>query len=334
MPANDSITSHLDRRSFLGISGGCAAHLMLMASVNPRLARLGFAPPPRADTMAAEPWGRLERLADGAWSMVSTPLDGDRTTLCNGGIIAGSNGVMVIESFASEQGAAWMAAQARQLTGRPPTHVVLTHFHGDHTGGLAAYVEHDNAPEFFATETTRDLVRQTDEGRAGGPSPERAAVLANLTLLPTDREHDIDLGDRRVRVIPRIGHTPSDVTVELEDPSIVWCGDLVWNAMFPNYRDAIPSRLAESVRALRRERTTVYVAGHGNNATVLDLTRYQEVLDHVGHAARTAFENGVPAETAAGQYHLPVELGTWVMFSPRYYSVAFQAWERELRANQ
>ena len=333
MPSDDiTPATRLTRRAFLQISGGCAAHLMLMASVDPRLARHLFASPAQAATTAVEPWGRLELLSDGVWAMVSTPLDGDRTTLCNGGIIAGADGAMVIESFASEEGAAWMATQTRELTGRAPTHVVLTHYHGDHSNGLAGFVAEDERPEFFATEVTRDLVRRADEARADPPRADRTAALTNLTLLPTDRPLVIDLGGRRVRVVPRLGHTASDVTVELEDPSIVWCGDLVWNAMFPNYRDALPSQLAASVRALRRDRSTVYVAGHGGNASAADLTRYLEVLDHVGSAARAAFEQGIPADEAAAQYRLPAALGTWFMFSPRYYSVAFQAWERELRA--
>jgi len=331
-PRLDTGPQHLDRRSFLQYSGGCAAHLMLMASVDSRLARLRFGS--GRSTIAREPWGRLEQLTDGAWGMVSTPLDGDRTTLCNGGIIAGSNATIVIESFATEEGAAWMAAKARELTGRPPSHVVLTHFHGDHSNGLAGFVTNGDKPEFLATAATRDLVQRADASRSDPPNAQRASILANLTVLAPDRVTEIDLGGRRITLAPRLGHTPSDITIELQDPSIVWCGDLVWNAMFPNYRDAIPSELARSVRALRRDRSTVYVAGHGGNADAADLARYIEVLDHVGSAARAAFDRGVPADQAAKEYQLPAELGTWFMFSPRYYAVAFQAWERELRSRE
>ena len=45
---------------------------------------------------------------------------------------------------------------------------------------------------------------------------------------------------------------PSDVSIEVDDPSLVFCGNLVWNGIFPNYVDAAPSALTPSVKALRR----------------------------------------------------------------------------------
>ena len=62
----------------------------------------------------------------------------------------------------------------------------------------------------------------------------------------------LDVGGRKVHLHPRAGHTASDLTIELQDPSVVFCGDLVWNAMFPNYVDATPSRLTQAVRLIRQ----------------------------------------------------------------------------------
>jgi glyoxylase-like metal-dependent hydrolase (beta-lactamase superfamily II) len=100
--------------------------------------------------------------------------------------------------------------------------------------------------------------------------------------------------------------------------------------MFPNYRDAIPSKLSRDVRALERNRETIYVPGHGPLASPQDLQRYIQVIDDVGAAARRAIEGGTPAAEAAKSYRLPESLGEWTMFNPRYYEVAFTAWEREL----
>ena len=55
----------------------------------PRAARLLWANHPLGAVAAREPFGNLEKIADGAWALVSTPLSGDRTTLSNGGFIAG-----------------------------------------------------------------------------------------------------------------------------------------------------------------------------------------------------------------------------------------------------
>jgi nicotinamidase-related amidase len=49
-------------------------------------------------------------VADNVWALISTPLSGDRTTLSNGGIIAGRNAVLAIEGFNQPAGAAWLGS--------------------------------------------------------------------------------------------------------------------------------------------------------------------------------------------------------------------------------
>jgi glyoxylase-like metal-dependent hydrolase (beta-lactamase superfamily II) len=140
----------------------------------------------------------------------------------------------------------------------------------------------------------------------------------------------IDLGGRLVRVVPRSGHTRSDLAVVLDDPRLVWCGDLVWNGLFPNYVDAVPSDLSRHVRALLSEPAERWIPGHGALADRAAVAAYLALLDDVEAAARVAIEAGTPLDVAAGEYRPPTLLGEWVLFSPRYYEVALRAWAREL----
>lgn len=328
MPPSPEIPSPRSRRRFVA---DCATHVAAMSALALPSARALFAHP-MASTHAREPWGRLEAVGDDLWAMISTPLDGDRTTLCNGGIIAGRNAVVAVESFATPSGAKWLAERARELTGRWPTHVVLTHYHGDHTAGLAGYLDGGPKPAFRATATTRDLVRAQDARRPDDAAAiARAPVLADVVILQPEEPTAIDLGGRTIRIVPRAGHTRSDVSIEIDDPRVVWCGDLVWNGMFPNYVDAIPSRLSASVRALSATRATTFVPGHGSLANAADMDRYTHVIDDIEAAARRAIESGTAMADAARDYRLPPSLGEWTMFSPRYFDVAFGAWERELK---
>jgi len=316
----------LNRRDFLVQSGSCAAHLALAAAAMPKAARLLWARNAYGPVVAGEPFGNLEKVSDGVWALISTPLTGDRTTLSNGGIIAGRNAVLAIEGFNQPQGATWLAGKARELTGRWPTHVALTHYHSDHANGVAGYLSESQHPSLRATERTRALIVERNK-----PADDaRTAALQDAVLLsPTDAA-SLDLGGRVVRIIPRSGHTDSDISLELEDPSIVFCGDLFWNAMFPNFVDAIPTKLAASVRALRRTRDTVYVPGHGAIGRVTDYDRYVSMLDEVEHAARRARAANISAADAGKDFHLPAALGEWTMFSPVFFQRAFEAWYREL----
>jgi len=320
----------IDRREFLALSGSCAAHLALASRFMPLDARNAWARP-RGVVVAREPFGNLEKVADGVWAMISTPLTGTRTTVSNGGIIAGRNAVLAIEGFQTPDGAKWLAGKAKELTGRWPTHVALTHYHSDHANGVAGYLSDADHPTVRSTARTRDLVV---ERNTPADAARNAAVQSAVLLNGTDTS-TLDLGGRSVRVVPRVGHTESDISLELDDPSIVFCGDLLWNAMFPNFVDAIPTKLNASVHALRRSRDTVYVPGHGALAHNADFDRYVAMLGEVERAARSAYAAGTTPADAANTFALPASVGDWALFNPAskaFYQRAFEAWFKELKA--
>ena len=319
--------THMNRREFLAESGSCAAHLAAAATVMPHVNRRRWARSSSGTLVAHEPFGSLNRVSDGVWALISTPLGGDFTTVSNGGIVAGRNAVLAIEAFNQPKGAQWMANQARELTGRWPTHVILTHYHSDHANGVAGYLGGAEHPPVRATARTRDLVIERNIQPA---DPVRAEAMRNAIVLSPADATTLDLGGRSVHIIPRDGHTDSDVSLELDDPSIVFCGDLFWNAMFPNFVDARPTRLAASVRALRRARETTYIPGHGAMGSAAEYDRYAAMLGEVERAARKAHAGGVTAADAGRAFALPASLGDWAMFSKVFYQRAFEAWYKEL----
>lgn len=317
----------LSRRDFLikgtlGVAGIGLGHVpILFRPVPVRGANRTIMGQERYPVVASEPWGRLSRIAEGVWALESDPMQ-DRTTLCNGGIIAGRAGVVVVEAFGSDEGARWMAAQAERLAGSPPTHLVLTHHHGDHTAGLRGAAETPGL-EVLATAATLDRV-------PGRPDDPDGAAPAEFRIIGEGRPTELDLGDRSLLLVPRSGHTASDLTVEVFDASIVFCGDLVWNGMFPNYVDALPGRLSQTVRVLGARRADIYVSGHGRLADASALERYLALLDHVEAAARDALAEGWTAEEAGDRYQLPAGTEDWSLFNPGYFARAIGAWMTEL----
>ncbi len=321
------------RRRFLRTGATCAGHLALASALAPAVARASWARQPVGQVVRSEPFGRLERVADGVWALVSTPFGGDRTTLSNGGLIAGRNGVLAVEGFMTPDGARWLSEQARLLTGRWPTHVAITHYHADHSAGVAGYRTEGARPTVHATSET---VERVLGALPATPLPADEARREALTqVVPPDGAAAMfDLGGRQVRLVQRRGHTASDVSVELDDPSVVFTGDLVWNGLFPNYVDATPTELGAAVRALRRSHATTYVPGHGDVATDADMGRYLNVLGEVEHAARAAYVRGTPPADAAASFVLPPSLGEWVLFNRIFFERAFVAWSRELGAGR
>jgi glyoxylase-like metal-dependent hydrolase (beta-lactamase superfamily II) len=326
------------RRDFLKLASACATHLALMAAPFPLSARARWSSRAQRRIAAREPFGRLETLGEGLWAFISTPLGGDYTTVCNGGIIAGDHGTLVVEAFQTPEGARWMARRARQLTGRWPTHVLVTHYHGDHSNGVPGFrqsseedpsqvpVEGEETPSLRTTVTTRRL-RQ--ESFPDDTDQDIRALWADVVPVAEDAPSTLDLGNRVVEVTPRLGHTPSDLSVALPDEGVLWCGDLVWNGMFPNYMDAVPSQLSRAVREVRSRGAKLFIPGHGPLAGPEDLERYAAIITGVEETARTARRRGWNAQEAAERHRIPESLGEWTLFNPGYIQRAMEAWMRE-----
>jgi len=317
----------IPRRDFLAGASSCAAHLALLGLIAPRPWRWTRRAALQGTVVAREAFGYLERVGEGIWALVSTPLDGARQTVANGGLIAGRDGVLAIEGFFQPEGARWLAERARELTGKWPTHVAVTHYHADHANGVAGYVEDERHPVVRTTDTTRDLVMERNRPDAG-----TLAVLRDVDVLAPDAETALDLGGRVVRVLPHEGHTPSDVALAIDEQNILFCGDLVWHGMFPNYVDALPSRLKAAVAAIRRGPETIYVPGHGPVGRSADFERYAATIDVVEQEARKAHAAGRPPAEAAAAFTLPPALGEWTLFGTTFFERAFTAWYRELDA--
>ena len=337
--ARHGLPCDCSRRGFLGHALGCGAYVMASLALASVPERRAFAADRADAAVLTAPFARIEKVAEGAWAVISTPFGpdggrGDRTTLANGGIVAGRDGVLVVEGFYTPEGAAWLSRAAESLTGRRPTHAVVTHYHADHVAGLTGYIRDGKGPEIVATGRTKELLAErvaAPEGDAKNGLRAAAGRVALPTLvLEGDGPAEIDLGGRTVRLVPASGHTDSDLRVELVEPRVVWAGDLVWQGIFPNYVDAVPSRWATAATAALAEEKAAVVPGHGGTGTGASLRPFLDLMGAVEEAARTAHKAGRPADAAAAEFRLPERLGAWTLFNPRFHGTAFAAWYREL----
>ena len=332
------------RRDFLKGSLSCGAYTLLALAATSTANQRAFAQATSSDSAAKTPFAHVDKISDGVWSVISTPLAGDFTTISNGGIIAGDDAVLVIEGFQTVKGGAWLRELCKELTGRYPTHVALTHYHPDHSNGLAGYFGGDSAPTVIATQGTRDLLlamhgalpmEDEPSGLAsvvvGGVAPVVGVPgIIPATLLPDGGTAKLDLGGRIVNLRQYAGHTPSDMTIALEDPHVTWCGDLFFNGLFPNYRDAVPASLTKNCKAILGDATSTFIPGHGSVASDSQIKNYLGLLDTVEEAARAGLGKGQSPKEVAAAFTLPDSLGQWVLYDPTLYETAFTAWQRAL----
>ncbi|MFH8571227.1 MBL fold metallo-hydrolase [Streptomyces sp. NPDC017993] len=210
-----------------------------------------------------------ERLGDG---IARRRMPGWDETI---GVIAGSTGVMIVDTGATLRDGADLRRAIRGVLGREVTHVALTHPHFDHVLGTAAFA---GVEVFGAAGLDELLLRERDALRLSavrhGVDPDAAAEAADLLVRPHHLVHGeltVDLGGRSV-LLANVGpgHTAHDLAVLVPGrhgaAEIVFCGDLVEESGEPQAGpDAQPPRwpaALDRLLALGGE-DAVYVPGHG-----------------------------------------------------------------------
>lgn len=312
-PTLETETSSTTRRDVLR---GLAVSTLAL-SVLPRDLRAQNAEP-----IASAKFADVVPLSDGVWAVVSKPLTGGFETGCNGGFVAGTDRVVAFEAFAGADGARWVLDACRKATGRTPTDLVLSHKHFDHVGGLQAFTELEDPPKLWTTAALREALPEAHAGWA-----------QSAELLEEASSRALDVGGGSVELLALGGHTESDL-VAVVDGRVALGGDLVWHGLFPNFVDAQPLRLKESVQSLLSRSFATVVPGHGGLPPAEGMRLYAEALAAVEEAARRGRADGTPAEEAAASFSLPASLGSWTLFGADYFERAFKAWYRALDSSE
>lgn len=111
----------------------------------------------------------FEELAPGVWAGVRAdsprfPVMGNTT------FVISEEGVVVFDGGGMPKMAELVIEKIRSLTDKPVTHVITSHWHGDHNFGVYRFAEEFDNVQFIAHEFTRDVMNSTrinyiDRGR-------------------------------------------------------------------------------------------------------------------------------------------------------------------------
>ena len=343
-------TSHpSQRRQFLercfGTSCGFAATLLLA----PLAARRAYGQEKAGDVLGKRPFGRIEKIGDGVWALVSTPFQangsaGDLSTHSNGGLIVGTDKILAIDSYRTRAGCQFMAEACQFLTGRMPTHVVHTHFHFDHLGGTRGFLQQANTPEVIMTQTTRQLAFEAylkTQDDHNNPGLKTSAIekwggnLTDASMIIEDETKPLtlDLGGRSVTITPMSGHTSSDLVIFDQKSQVTFAGDLVWDGIFPNFMSSSPKQWIDSVKTITAASDQTIVPGHGSvcQSNSDNIKKYRVLLEEIESHARAEFKRGATDMDAAKSFQLPESIGDFQYFRSGFHEIAMTAWYRELK---
>ncbi len=164
-------------------------------------------------------------VGEGLWAFTA---EGDP----NSGVIIGDDAVMVVEAQATPRLAGKVIEKVHEVTDKPITHVVLTHYHAVRVLGASAF----DAQQVIMSEKARAMVAERgqedwDSEFARFPRLfEGHESIPGLTW-PTTTFNDrmsVYLGERRIDLM-HLGraHTAGDIVVYVPDQNAMFTGDIV-----------------------------------------------------------------------------------------------------------
>ncbi|MCF6232931.1 MAG: MBL fold metallo-hydrolase [Rhodobacteraceae bacterium] len=164
-------------------------------------------------------------VGEGLWAFTA---EGDP----NSGVIIGDTSVMIIEAQATPRLANKVIEKVREVTDKPISHLVLTHYHAVRVLGASAY----GADQIIMGDAARAMV--VERGQEDWDSEfqrfprlfEGHESIPGLTYPTTTFSEDMTvyLGNRRVDLM-HLGraHTAGDIVIHVPDQNVMFTGDIV-----------------------------------------------------------------------------------------------------------
>jgi glyoxylase-like metal-dependent hydrolase (beta-lactamase superfamily II) len=167
----------------------------------------------------------FDEVGEGLWAFTA---EGDP----NSGVIIGDESVMIVEAQATPRLAGKVIEKVREVTDKPISHVVLTHYHAVRVLGASAY----EADQIIMSDAARGMV--AERGQEDWDSEfqrfprlfEGYESIPGLTWPTTtfSESMTVYLGNRRVDLM-HLGraHTAGDIVAHVADQNVMFTGDIV-----------------------------------------------------------------------------------------------------------
>jgi len=165
----------------------------------------------------------------GVYLVYAEPIDSVYTM-----VVEQEEGIVVFEpgmnDLKSEEIIRW---SGQRFPDKPITHLFISHFHNDHSGGFrpyvaagAALVVHEEGTEFYKAQVDRPKSKFLTDALDRNPSE------AKIISVPADETHRIEDSVRPIVVYPlENAHTSDMIFAVIENQGILYAGDLYISAI-------------------------------------------------------------------------------------------------------
>lgn len=241
----------------------------------------------------------------------------NRGYMINSAVIVGDRGVILVDSGGSAEVGRHIASAVRGITDKPVTHVVNTHFHGDHYLGNVAFPD----ATIISSETCREMVRQTGgewlalmRQSVGDSLPGTQPVPARVTYPDGSRTRTRIHGVPLVFWVPKASHTAGDLMVYLPEEKVLVAGDVLVNGVVPTLQDGFLKNWIGTLREIEALGAAHFVPGHGGIMVRRDVIALREAMERF----QAGVKRGVRAGLREDQIRPTLDLSGWERLERSY----------------
>lgn len=207
----------------------------------------------------------------------------------NIGIVIGSRGTMVVDTGMGARNGQTVVREMQKISKTPELYLGTTHFHPEHDLGAGGFPAHTRM--IRSQDQQQEIVEQglATAQRFAGFSALHAELLKGAEYRKADiifeREHVIDLGGVRVRVLAMgFNHTRGDTAFFVEPDGVLFSGDVVMAAL-PNVGNSTIRQWLESMDVFDALIPSYIVPSHGPIGDSSLIRTYRTVLRTVQNRA-------------------------------------------------
>jgi glyoxylase-like metal-dependent hydrolase (beta-lactamase superfamily II) len=223
----------------------------------------------------------------------------------NVGIVVGSKATLVVDTGLGPRNAQAILREVAKVSKNTEMFLVTTHFHPEHAAGSSAFPPTAKFVVSRAQQKELDELGLEMNARFAGFSPLNAELLKDVQFrrpdILFDREHDLDLGGLRVRLLS-LGsmHTRGDTMAFVESDRVLFAGDVVMNRTFLAFGQTGSAQTwVDVLGQLSALRPATVVPSHGPNGEASIIEEQRAVLLALQARVRELKTQGKSADEAA-----------------------------------
>jgi glyoxylase-like metal-dependent hydrolase (beta-lactamase superfamily II) len=222
-----------------------------------------------------------------------------------------ADGIVAIDAASTPEHAASALRDLREITELPITHVILTHAHFDHVGGLDALTA-DGATVIAQANFPDELQRQNS-----GPAPFRYFLPAGRShraqVVPdhlVSEPEKLTVGGVEFVLIPIAGgETHDGLIIHLPDREVVFTGDMSMPYLgAPFFAEGSAEGLFEAMETVMALHPRLLIHGHAGLTAAYTIEAFPGLLAafrNLDNAVRTAITGGLTLAEILRLNHLP-----------------------------